>query len=153
MTTSNTLERVPTRALKPYSKNARTHSNEQIEQIARSIVEFGFTNPILIDDQLRIIAGHGRVAAAKHLRLDTVPVLRLSHLTEAQKRAYVLADNRLAEKAGWDKEILAIELQGLLDLKFDVELTGFTCAEVDLALSAAFDANAEASVRRTRFQI
>ena len=95
---------------KPYARNARTHSRAQIRQIANSIERFGFTNSILIDDDDQIIAGHGRAAAAKLLKLDEVPTVRLSHLGPAERRAYVLADNRLAEKAGWDREILAIEL-------------------------------------------
>src|SRR5215471_13041855 len=99
--------------LQPYKNNARTHSKRQIRQIARSIEKFGFCNPVLIDDAKQIIAGHGRAEAAKLLGIDAVPTCRLSHLSEADKRAYVLADNKLAEKAGWDRELLAIELQGL----------------------------------------
>src|SRR5258707_7833204 len=105
--------------LKPYPRNARTHSRKQVKQIAAAVKEFGFTNPVLIDESDQIIAGHGRVAAAKLLGLAEVPTLQLSPL---QKRAYILADNRLAEKAGWDKEILAVELQGLLDDGFEVVL-------------------------------
>ncbi len=141
----NALQRVQTCALKPYANNARTHSQAQIEQIARSIEEFGWTNPILVDDALGVIAGHGRLAAAKHLGLDTVPVLALRHLSPAQKRAYVLADNKLAERAGWDRELLAIELQGLIELDFDLELAGFEIAEVDLILDEAAAANAGAN--------
>jgi ParB-like nuclease domain len=121
----------------PSDRNARTHSRKQIKQIAASIKRFGFTNPILIDDDDRIIAGHGRVAAAKLLRLSEVPTIRLSHLSAAEKRAYILADNRLAEKAGWDPEILAIELQGLIDLDFQVELTGFEVPDVDIIVEGA----------------
>lgn len=123
-------------SLKPYSKNARTHSDKQIVQIAASIEAFGFTNPILLDDDDYIIAGHGRLLAAKSLGLSDVPTIRLSHLTCAQKRAYILADNRLAEKAGWDDDILAIELGelSLLDLEFDIEITGFEMAEIDLLI-------------------
>ncbi len=122
--TANALkvETLPVEALRPYADNARTHSRKQIRQIAKSIERFGFCNPVLIDDRRGIIAGHGRVAAAKLLGISLVPTVRLSHLTEAQKRAYILADNRLAEKAGWDREILAIELQALIDLDFEVEL-------------------------------
>ncbi|PPD31327.1 MAG: DNA methylase N-4 [Hyphomicrobium sp.] len=132
------IEQLPLSALRPYARNARTHSPKQIAQIAASIREFGFNNPVLIDRDGEIIAGHGRVEAAKKLGLDTVPCVRLEHLTEAQKRAYILADNRLAEKAGWDREILAIELQHLtaIDVDFDVTLTGFEMAEVDLLLGA-----------------
>lgn len=127
------IEQLDLQALKPNPRNARTHSKKQIHQIAASIKEFGFTNPILVDRDGVIIAGHGRAAAAKKLNLGTVPVLRIEHLTEAQKRAYVLADNRLAEKAGWDKEILRIELGELavMDLSFELELTGFETAEID----------------------
>jgi DNA modification methylase len=123
--------------LRPSDRNARTHSRKQIRQIAASIKRFGFTNPVLIDDDDRIIAGHGRVAAAKLLRLSDVPTIRLSHLSAAEKRAYILADNRLAEKAGWDPEILAIELQGLIDLDFQVELTGFEMPDVDIMVEGA----------------
>lgn len=137
----NKLERAPIAALKPYTANARTHSKRQIKQIAASIERFGFTNPVLVDDDLMIIAGHGRVEAARLLGLKDVPVLKLSHLSEAEKRAYVLADNRLAEKAGWDRELLALELQGLIDLNFDVGVIGFEVAEVDIILDAAEAAN------------
>jgi ParB-like chromosome segregation protein Spo0J len=99
------LERIPIGSLKPYPRNARTHSKKQIQQIASSIRRFGFTNPVLIDDDLSIIAGHGRVEAAKLLDMPEVPCLRISHLSAAEKRAYILADNRLAEKAGWDREM------------------------------------------------
>ena len=124
-------------ALKPFSRNARTHSKKQVKQIAASIERFGFTNPVLISDDGEIVAGHGRVEAARLLGLKTVPTLALSHLSEAERRAYVLADNKLALNAGWDKEILAIELQALIDLEFDVELTGFSLAEIDFALDEA----------------
>ncbi len=123
-------------ALRPYAHNARTHSPKQVAQIAASIREFGFNSPILIDRDGEIIAGHGRVEAAKLLGLETVPCVQLEHLSDAQKRAYILADNKLAEKAGWDREILAIELQHLtsLDVDFDVTVTGFEMAEIDLLL-------------------
>ena len=132
------IENLPLSVLRPYARNARTHSPKQIAQIAASICEFGFNNPVLIDRDGEIIAGHGRVAAAKKIGLETVPCVRLEHLSEAQKRAYILADNRLAEKAGWDREILAIELQHLteIDVDFDVTVTGFEMAEVDLLLGA-----------------
>ncbi len=123
--------------LRPYPNNARTHSKKQIRQIANSIAKFGFCNPVLIDDAKLIIAGHGRVEAAKLLGIDAVPTCRLSHLSGADKRAYILADNRLAEKAGWDKELLAIELQGLIDLNVEIELTGFEMPEIDLILEDA----------------
>src|SRR5437016_3508806 len=120
------IEYALVRDLQPYSNNARTHSRKQIRQIANSNQKFGFCNPVLID--------HGRVEAAKLLGIDAVPTCRLSHLSEADKRAYILADNKLAEKAGWDKELLAIELQGLIDLDFEIELTGFEMPAVDLVL-------------------
>ena len=131
------ITHLPVAGLKPYDRNARTHSAKQIAEIATSIKAFGFNNPVLVDKDGGIIAGHGRVEAAKKLGLETVPCVRLEHLSEAQKRAYILADNRLAEKAGWDREILAIELQHLtdLDLDFDITATGFEMAEIDLLLS------------------
>lgn len=127
--------------LRPYARNARTHSKKQVAQIARSIERFGFTNPVLVSDKGEIIAGHGRVEAAKSLGIRSVPTLALSHLSETERRAYVLADNKLALSAGWDKEVLAIELQALVDLEFDTELTGFSLAEVDLVLDEAGEAN------------
>ncbi|MCB7129879.1 MAG: ParB N-terminal domain-containing protein, partial [Candidatus Brocadiales bacterium] len=122
--------------LKPYPKNARTHSKKQIRKIAESIREFGWTNPILIDAEEGIIAGHGRVEAAKLMDLEQVPTLQIDHLTEKQKRAYIMADNRLAELAGWDIEILATELQFLttVDLDFDISIIGFETAEIDLMI-------------------
>ncbi len=126
--------------LRPYAANARTHSRKQIRQIANSIERFGFCNPVLIDDRKQIVAGHGRVEAAKLLGMKAVPTVRLSHLSETDKRAYILADNKLAEKAGWDREILAIELQGLVDLNIEVELTGFETAEIDIILDEAREA-------------
>ena len=134
------VEMLAVEALRPYANNARTHSKKQVNQIAKSLKRFGFCNPVLIDDQGQIIAGHGRVAAAKLLGIGVVPAVRLSHLTEPEKRAYILADNRLAEKAGWDREILAIELQALIDLDFEVELTGFEIAEIDFCLEEAREA-------------
>jgi DNA modification methylase len=123
--------------LRPYLGNARVHSKKQIRQIADSIQRFGFTNPVLISDDGEIIAGHGRVEAARLLGMKSVPTLRLSHLDAAQRRAYVIADNKLALNAGWDRELLAIELQGLIDLEFDVEATGFSLAEIDFVLDEA----------------
>jgi DNA modification methylase len=134
------MENVPTRALQPYAGNARTHSKKQIRQIAKSIKRFGFNNPVLVDDNLQIIAGHGRVAAAKLLGIQEVPTVRLSHLSDEDKRAYVLADNKLAENAGWDREILAIELQGLSDFGISVDDLGFEITEVDLILDEAREA-------------
>jgi len=122
--------------LTPYSGNARTHSKKQISQIARSIKQFGFTNPILIDEENTILAGHGRLEAAKQLGLKAVPTLSIVHLSAAQKRAYILADNKLAEKAGWDIEILKIELGYLAEFEsdFDITLSGFEMAEIDIVL-------------------
>jgi ParB-like chromosome segregation protein Spo0J len=116
--------------------NPRTHSDKQIRQIAGSIETFGFTNPVLIDSASTVIAGHGRVRAAKQLGMDTVPTVQLEHLTDEQVRAYVIADNKLAECAGWDRDLLAIELQGLaeIDLDFDLDVLGFETAEIDLLI-------------------
>ena len=122
------------KVLKPYDRNARTHSKKQIRQIADSIERFGWTNPVLIDGQDQIVAGHGRVAAAKRLGIKAVPTIRLETMSEVEIRAYVIADNRLAELADWDDEILAIELQALVELDFDVEVTGFETAEIDLLI-------------------
>jgi DNA modification methylase len=140
-----TIEHRPIGSLRPYARNARTHSAKQITQIARSIQRFGFTNPVLISDDSEIVAGHGRVEAAKLLGLPTVPTLRLSHLTETQRRAYVLADNKLAQNAGWDREVLAIELQALVELDFGVELTGFSLAETDLIIDEARESSPKSS--------
>lgn len=111
--------------LEPYEGNARTHTDAQVEKIAASIREFGFTNPVLIDRDGGIIAGHGRVLAAELLGLEKVPTIRLSHLSDAQRRAYIIADNRLALDAGWDDELLALELGALRDDGFNIALTGF----------------------------
>lgn len=135
------IERLAPEALKPFAGNARTHSKKQIQQIAKSIEQFGFTNPVLIDGGNGIIAGHGRVLAAKLIGLNQVPCLRLAHLSETEKRAYVLADNKLSLNAGWDKEILAIELQGLIEADYQVEVTGFSIGEVDAALQEAREAS------------
>ena len=134
--TSLQIEHRQTGDLNPYKNNARTHSDKQISQIAASIKQFGFNNPVLIDKDDVIIAGHGRVLAAKELSLETVPTIRLEHLSEAEKRAYIIADNRLAEKAGWDQDTLAIELQNLtqIELDFDVSITGFELPEIDLLI-------------------
>ena len=117
-------------ALHPYERNARTHSEAQVEKIANSIREFGFLNPVLIDKNDMIIAGHGRVLAAQKLGLKKVPCLRVEDLTETQIRAYILADNKLAEEAGWDEEILRTELQGLKDEGFDITLAGFSIDDI-----------------------
>ena len=127
------LEVLPIAALTPYPRNARTHSKKQIRQIAASIERFGFTNPVLIDKENMILAGHGRVAAANLLGMVEVPCLRLERMTAAEKRAYVLADNKLALNSGYDEDLLAEELKDLLaeDLDFDIGVTGFSIPEID----------------------
>jgi len=121
----NTIEHIATDALIPYARNSRTHSPEQVEQLGRSIQQFGFTNPVLIDEHNTLIAGHGRVMAAQRIGLEVVPAIRLLHLTDAQRRAYVIADNKLAEHAGWDMATLAREVEDLMAESFDVSLLGF----------------------------
>jgi len=135
------IEQTPISALRSRAYNARIHSKRQIRQIADSIKRFGFCNAILVDDDLTILAGHGRVAAAQLLNLEFVPTVRLSHLSDADKRAYVIADNRLAEKSGWDRNLLALELQELIDIGFEVELTGFETPEIDLLLDEGLEAS------------
>ena len=125
-----TIEPVSVETLIPYARNSRTHSDAQVAQIAASIKEFGFTNPVLIDQGVGIIAGHGRVLAARKLGLPEVPCIRLGHLTDAQKRAYVLADNKLALNAGWDTEMLKVEFADLQELGFDLDLIGFSDDEL-----------------------
>ena len=127
---SLSIDYLPTADLLPYAMNSRTHSDDQVAQIAASIKEFGFTNPILIDDHETIIAGHGRLMAAKKLKLPKVPTITLEGLTEAQKKAYVIADNKLALNAGWDTEALTAELRRLQELKFDLDLIGFDSDEL-----------------------
>ncbi len=134
---SLTVEHVSVEALKPHLRNARTHSKEQIRQIARSIETFGWTNPVLMDAEGNVIAGHGRVEAAKVMGLKEVPAIRIDHMSEAQKRAYVIADNRLAEKAGWNRELLALELKDLIEIEgldLDVMSMGFEMAEIDVLI-------------------
>ncbi|MBN4046531.1 ParB N-terminal domain-containing protein [bacterium AH-315-P15] len=135
------VETMPVSTLKPYANNPRTHSPKQIAQIAMSIKTFGFTNPILVDHENGVIAGHGRLEAAKKLGIREVPVIHLENMSDAQKRAYILADNKLAENAGWDREILAIELQGLLemDLGFEITTTGFEMGEIDVLIGELGD--------------
>lgn len=127
-------ENVEIEKLKPYKNNARTHSDEQIEKIAKSMKEFGFINPILVDGNLNVIAGHGRILGAKKLGMKEVPCLFIEDLTEEQKRAYIIADNRLAEDAGWDKELLKIELEDLKNMNFDITLTGFELEDFDFSM-------------------
>jgi ParB-like chromosome segregation protein Spo0J len=124
------LEQVDIRTLIPYVNNSRTHSDEQVTQIASSIKTFGFNNPILVDDTYGVIAGHGRLLAAQKLGLDTVPVLVLGHLSEAQKKAYILADNRIALNSAWDVELLKLELEDLKN-DFDFQIMGFNKQELD----------------------
>jgi ParB-like chromosome segregation protein Spo0J len=119
------IEQLPTADLIPYARNTRTHLPEQVAQIAGSIREFGFTNPVLIDGENGIIAGHGRVMAASKLGLAKVPCIRLAHLTDTQKRAYIIADNKLALNAGWDEEMLGLELADLRETDFDLDVLGF----------------------------
>lgn len=131
------IEQIQTEKLIPYARNSRTHSDEQVAQIMASIKEFGFTNPILIDEDGQIIAGHGRTVAAQRLQMKAVPCIRLSHLTPAQKKAYVIADNKLALNAGWDDELLKIELSELREEDFDLSLTGFDDDELNKLLAEA----------------
>lgn len=128
-------ENVKISQLKPYENNARTHSEEQVEKIARSIEEFGFINPVIIDSDYGIIAGHGRVMGAQKLGMEEVPCLFVEDLTEAQKKAYILADNKLALDAGWDDEILKQEIKALDDMNFDVSIAGFDIEDFDFSQS------------------
>ena len=127
----------------PYVNNARTHSEQQVLQIAASIKEFGFNSPVLVDGENGIIAGHGRVMAAKKLGLDELPTIELKHLTKTQKKAYILADNRLALNSGWDNDLLALELGELSDDGFDLDLLGFDVDELDIDEEKNFDAGNE----------
>jgi len=124
------VEQLKVGNLIPYVNNSRTHSDEQVMQVASSIKEFGFTNPILIDDDGGIIAGHRRLLAAKKLDIDEVPCIRLGYLSEAQRKAYVIADNKLALNSGWDNDLLKIELMQLDSIDFDLNLTGFDLSEL-----------------------
>jgi ParB-like chromosome segregation protein Spo0J len=146
-----TIEQIPTADLIPYARNSRTHSDEQIAQIAASIREFGFCNPVLIDAQNTIIAGHGRVLAAGRLKLETVPCLRLTHLTDAQRRAYVIVDNRIALSSSWDSELLANELSDLHADDFDMGLLGFDADELStlMEFEQGQIVEAEAGIDRT----
>ena len=139
MQTTSRFEQVDVDKLVPYARNARTHSKEQILQLRGSLREFGFVNPILCDKDYNIIAGHGRILAAKAEGLTVVPCVFVEHLTDAQKKAYILADNRLALSAGWDEELLALEFAELKDLGFDVELTGFDAEEIEKLFAADAD--------------
>lgn len=139
------VEQVAVANLMPYARNARTHGESQIAQIAASISEFGFVNPILVGEDNGIIAGHGRLMAAKLLGLDEVPIIRLAHLTDTQRRALVIADNKIAENAGWDEEMLKLELQALQDEMFDLDVLGFN----DEALEALLEDGVMASAGQT----
>ena len=136
------IEQVAVESLIPYARNSRTHSDEQVAQIAASIKEFGWTNPILIDGESGIIAGHGRLLAARKLGMKEVPVIHLSGMTETQKKAYIIADNKLALNAGWDDELLKLELDELHDEGFDMGLIGFNAD--DLSKLMGFDEEIEA---------
>jgi hypothetical protein len=150
--TPTPIETMAVARLRPSPRNARTHSKKQIRQIAGSIARFGFTNPILIDADGTVIAGHGRLEAAKLLGLQHVPVLRLSGLDATQRRAYALADNKLALNSGWDRDALAVELQALVDVKFDAQVTGFSCAEIEVVLDSGSSRTRTASVAEARRQ-
>ncbi len=129
------VEYRPIASLVSAARNARTHSEEQVFQIVNSMKEFGWTNPVLIDAQGGIIAGHGRILAAQKLGIERVPCIELAHLTEAQKRAYAIADNKLALNAGWSDDLLKLELIDLKELNFDLDLTGFQLSELDFLFS------------------
>ncbi len=119
------IEHVNIDSLVPYAKNPRTHSAPQIDRLVQSLKEFGFTNPILVGDDMQVVAGHGRLIAAQAMDMDTVPIIKLSHLSEDQKRAYVIADNQLALNSGWDDDLLQSELQALGDVGFDLSVLGW----------------------------
>jgi ParB-like chromosome segregation protein Spo0J len=146
----NQIKKVKLEELIPYAKNSRTHSDAQVAQIAASIREFGFTSPVLIDKDGGIIAGHGRVMAARKLKLDEVPCIELRHLTDTQKRAYIIADNKLALNSSWDDEMLRLELDEPHNAEFDMALLGFEAGElaIVMGLGADFDAGTEADQGR-----
>ena len=129
------IEQIKTADLIPYARNSRSHSESQVAQIAGSIREFGFTNPVLIDADNGIIAGHGRVMAAGKLGLEKVPCIRLAHLTDTQRRAYIIADNKLALNAGWDEDMLGIELADLRESDFNLDLLGFDASAIESFLN------------------
>ena len=133
------IEMMAVADLVPYAKNSRVHDDAQVAQIAASIREFGFTNPVLIDAEGGIIAGHGRVLAARKLKLEQVPCIMLDHLTETQRRAYVIADNKLALNSGWDDELLKLELTDLHSEGFDMDLLGFDAPDLALAMGLGAD--------------
>ena len=133
--TTSEMQLVPIGKLVPYVNNARTHSKEQITKLRSSLREFGFVNPVIIDREFNVIAGHGRILAAKEENIEQVPCVFVDHLTEAQKKAYILADNRFALDAGWDEEMLRVEMEALQGMDFDVSLTGFDESEIADLLS------------------
>lgn len=141
---ANRIELWPVERLVPYDRNSRLHSPEQVAQIAASIAEFGFTNPVLVDSNDGIVAGHGRLAAAKELGLKSVPVVVLDHLSDRQRRAYVIADNKLALNASWDVDVLATELEELRDDGFDLDVIGFTDAEIQGLMADGWASDIEA---------
>ena len=151
MTTTTEFQLVDINKLVPYANNARTHNKEQILKLRSSLREFGFVNPVIIDKDYNVLAGHGRIMAAKEERITEVPCVYADHLTEAQKKAYILADNRMALDAGWDDELLAVEMEELQNLGFDLGLTGFDEKEIadlfaidsDEAKQDDFDVDAE----------
>ena len=130
MNTTTKMELVSIDKLIPYINNARTHSPEQVNKLRSSLREFGFINPVIIDKDYNVIAGHGRILAAREERIDEVPCVFVDYLTEAQKKAYILADNRMAMDAGWDEELLRMEIEALQAEAFDVSLTGFDDQEI-----------------------
>ena len=151
MTTTTEFQLVDINKLVPYANNARTHNKEQILKLRSSLREFGFVNPVIIDREYNVLAGHGRIMAAKEEGIAEVPCVYADHLTEAQKKAYILADNRMALDAGWDEELLAVEMEELQNLGFDLGLTGFDESEIadlfdinsDEAKQDDFDVDAE----------
>lgn len=143
------IEYINTEELVPYKKNSRTHSEEQIKQISESMKEFGFTNPVLIDEENEIIAGHGRVLGAKKLGIESVPCIRLEGLTEAQKKAYIIADNKIALNSGWNEDILKMEILDLKDEDFKIGLLGFSDSELDKLLDVDEENEQEAEVEFT----
>ena len=130
MKTTTEMQLVPIEKLVPYANNARTHTPEQINKLRSSLREFGFVNPVIIDRDFGVIAGHGRILAAKEENIDEIPCVFADHLTEAQKKAYIIADNRMAMDAGWDEELLRVEIEALQEMDFDPMLTGFDEAEL-----------------------
>jgi len=149
------IEYRKTGELIPYINNSRTHSDQQVQQVAASIKEFGFTNPILIDENSGIIAGHGRLQAAQMMGMDEVPTITLEGLTEAQRKAYVIADNKLALNASWDLDILNIEMESLLEFDFDFKITGFDSipeieANIDYSILGEDDSELDAMAKGVR---